>query len=362
LYGKTYVMPASAAKPGDPRFGPKPQVSLCSAYADILAETVRPVPCDDPNAFLETIKDERVRRQYDADTAYMRGDFERTLHCYRETEGDEAARLRAASIAIAAAISLGDYHFFQLIENYLKSIAQAGICPEITAVAETSLATAYVSALAPNMVADWLKDGNLRVLSHPMLRLDAAYKRARYFQGLRDYASMLAVAQTALAFGAVEDEISMTDIYLRIVCAIACYETGRQNDAKNYIHHLLDKCLPHGIVTPFAENALMLGGFVEELLKGEFPAYYDAVMEQSKRTVTHWVSFHNSFTKDNITQILSIREAHIAKLAARGASDAQIGQQFHLAPGTVKNHVDTICQKLFVSGNGRRKKLAKFFL
>ena len=360
LYGKTYVLPADSTRPGDPRFAPEPEHPLPSDFAAILAATTKPAPRDNPDAFIANIKDERARRQYEADMAYIRGGFERTLHCFRQTEGDDAARLRAASTAIAAAISLGDYHFFQLIESYLKSLVQKNISGEITALAELALACAYTSAFAPNMVAGWLKDGDFSVLSHPRLRLDAAYKRAKYFQCLKDYASMLAVAQTALAFGAADDEMNGSDIYLRVSCAVASYETGRVNDAKRHLFDAMKICLPHGAITPFAENVYQLGGLVDQLLKREFPAHYDAVMEQMKRTVPNWFSFHNRFTSENILGILDSRDYQIAARYARGDSYRKIAEQFNISISTVGNTMQKVYEQLLMSGSNRRQQLAKF--
>lgn len=63
--------------------------------------------------------------------------------------------------------------------------------------------------------------------------------------------------------------------------------------------------LPHGFITPFAELVSDFGGLMEQCLEEAFPACFDAVIEQWKRTVKNWVTFHNHFTKDNITLILS---------------------------------------------------------
>ncbi|MQA81277.1 MAG: response regulator [Streptosporangiales bacterium] len=46
---------------------------------------------------------------------------------------------------------------------------------------------------------------------------------------------------------------------------------------------------------------------------------------------------------------LTPREAHIARLVARGMTNGEIGEEMHLAAGTVKNHVARIIGKLGVA-------------
>jgi len=222
--GRDYLIPADAQKPGDPRLVKHdPQDSLSSELAYIMEATTLPMPFDNPDAILDTVKEERPRLSYEGELAYLRGDFERTKDCYRRTEGDEASRFRACSIAIAAALSTGDYPLYLEIETFLKNIIEADINVYITTGAEFTLNTAYVGAIAPNMVAGWLKDGDFSKL-HPKVRLDAAEKRAKYFQCVRNYDAMLTVSQTALAFS----NSIFFDIYLHTLCALfgSCHLPG----------------------------------------------------------------------------------------------------------------------------------------
>ena len=104
------MIPGDAEKPADPRREKKPPgQSLSSELARIIEATTMPMPAYDPDAILKTVKEEKLRLQYEAELAYLRGDFARAMRCYDKTEGAEAARLRASLAAVVAAISLGDY-------------------------------------------------------------------------------------------------------------------------------------------------------------------------------------------------------------------------------------------------------------
>lgn len=356
-HGKAWMIPADAEKPVDPRRERKlPKLSLSFDLAHVIASTAVPMPCDNPDAILDTIKEDRLSLQYEGELAYLRGDFIRTMRCFQRTKGDDAARLRASPVAIAAAISLGDYGAYTEINAYLKGIIEAHGGSDASALAELGLATVAVSVIAPNMAPGWLKEGNFRNLA-PQARPNALYLRAKYFLCISQYETALAVAQTALTLSVPEQGIMITDINLRVTCAAACHYLERGDEAKRWLLDAMRMSLPHGFITSFAEVVTTLGGLVERCLKQEFPAYYDAVIGQWERTWRNWVTFHNQFTKDNITLMLSLREYHIALLVARRVPYAKIAKQHGISVGRLKNIMLEIYEKLFISG---RNELVKY--
>jgi len=361
-YGRLWMAPADAHKPGDPRKkNTLSQKPLLADLTRIIAATTLPMPRANPDAILETITEERLRLQYRGELAYLRGDFTATKHCFHQTEGDSAARLRASSVAIAAAISLGDYPFYQEVETFLTEFVSTKESDEITAIAELNLSTAYVSAGALNMVPAWLKDGDFSALI-TQARPDAAYKRAKYFQFLGQPESMLAISQTALELCKTKSEISFHCIYFRVLCAIACCTLRRFEEANCWLREALNIALPLGFITPFAESATAFGGLLESCLKQEYPQYYEIVTKQWECTFTNWLTFHNRFTKDNITLILSLRDYQIAQLAARGVPYKKIADQFQMSVGTLKNKMQVIYEMLFIYEKHRRKELIKYIL
>lgn len=359
-YGRSWMIPADEEKPADPRMEKKPpQQPLLSDLAQIIEATSVPMPSHNPDAILKIVKDERSRLQYEGELAYLRGDFACTMHCYQKTEGDDAARLRASLMGVAAAISLGDYPAYLKIESFLKDCLDAGRSRDVSAIAELGLASVAVSVAAPNMAPGWLKDGDFNAFPPQAKRPYMLYLRAKYFICIGQYEAALAVAQTALAFNAAEQGITFSEIYLLVVCALACHCLQHEDDAGRWLLQAMRIALPHGFITPFAETASDFGGLVEQSLEQEFPEYYDAVIEQWQRTVKNWVTFHNRFTKDNITLILSLREYHLAMLVARRVPYAKIAKQYSISVGRLKNIMLEIYEKLFVSS---RDELAQYVL
>lgn len=176
-FGRAWMLPEDTAKPPDLRHEKKqPAKTLASDLAHVIAATAVSMPSSNPDSILDTVTDRRLQLQYEGELAYLRGDFQQVMRCFSETEGDDAARLRACPCAIAATVSLGDYRTYAQIDAYLKEKAGAG--GGVSAFAELALATAAVSVIAPNMTPEWLKTGDFSALA-PEARQNALHLRAK---------------------------------------------------------------------------------------------------------------------------------------------------------------------------------------
>jgi DNA-binding CsgD family transcriptional regulator len=279
---------------------------------------------------------------------YSRGNYEHVKQVFQNSGEDDALKFCISVIAIAAAISTGDYPMYLKIEAFLKDIIAADIDPVITACAELALANGYLGAGAPNMVPGWLKDGDFSTLP-PQARMNATLMRAWYFKWQGKYDAMLAVAQTALVFCSYQAVFTHEDIYLQLMCAHAHYALDQEEDAKTILRTAMSKNLPLNIITPFVESLYFMGGFIERILEQEYPQYYDTIIEQWNRIYANWLAFHNRFTKDNITTILTLREYHIAMLASQRVPRAKIARQFNISLGRLNNVMAVIYGKLHIS-------------
>ena len=360
-YQRLWLIPSDADKPGDPRLEKKqpPENSLQSDFAYVVSAVNIFSPRNNPDSVLNTISDKRLRIMSEASFAYMRGNFEQVVECYKQIEGDDAIRLYYSGLAIVTAMSTGDYTFYTETETFLKNIIGANISDEITAYAESSLSLAYLGAIAPNMVHDWLKKGDFSALP-PNVMPDTAFKRAKYLQCIGKYEELIIIAQTSLAFFDSPQELSIPGIYLRLLCAFAYFATDRIEEAKSWLLDVMDITLPHGLITPFVEVITQFGSLLEQCIVQKYPEYYDAIVCQAKRTLGNWVSFHNRFTKDNVFSMLSLRDTQIALLVGRGVPYKKIAEQFHISVGTLNNQVQVIYDTLLITKKPRRQELAKY--
>ena len=355
-YGRSWMVSTEAKRPMDKRKANKSSRLTTDDLLHVFASTSAPMPAHDPDAILDTMPEDRLRLVYEGELAYLRGNFQRTMDCFYGTQEDDSARLRVCPMAIVAAISEGDRRTYAEIDAYLKACVKSDKDAEVTAAAELTLATVAVSAIAPSMAPEWLKSGDLSALPSRM-RPNALYLRAKYLNCTGRFEAMLAVAETALCLCSSSQGIAFHDIYMRLMCAVACRYLGRDDESLRWLLEAMSMALPHGFITPFAELMTALGGTVELCLKQEFPACYDAVIGQWKRTWKNWIAFHNEFTQGNMTLMLSLREYHIASLVARHVPYAKIAKRYCISVGRVKNIMLEIYSKLQVSG---RDELAKY--
>jgi len=359
-FGSLWMIPADAEKPPDSR--QKESVSLHSLASELyrfIEATTIPMPANDPDEIKAIVKDKKACRQYEAELAYLRGDFKKTLQCYFLTEGHDVAGLRASLVAIAAAISLGDYSAYLQIEAFLRNYKYGKCSRECASIAELAMASVAVNVAAPNMVPDWLKAGDFSGCTPQTDRVYLNYLRSKYLLNTGEYEIALAVAQTALAFCINEGEITLAEIYLHKIHALSLHRLGRNNEAKVQLLALMNKALPYGLITPFAESMSEFGGIAEKCLNEEYPECSRAIIDQWERTVKNWISFHNQFAKDNITMILSLREIQLAQLVAHHVPYAEIAEEFNISVGRLKNIMLEIYEKLFISG---RHELAQYVL
>jgi len=308
-----------------------------------------------------TASDVPLDSQRAAIVAYLRGDFERVKDVYLSTLDDSAKRLCLSSISIAAAISLGDYQFYKAIENDLRTIIDSTVDNSLVSLCELVISTATVSALAPRMVPNWLIDGQFSLLPEAA-RVDALYHRAKYFQMAKDFKAVKLLAETGLGIYHADDSVTFHAIYFRILCAIAAVKQNSTEEAHRWLSAALDLAVPYGFITPFAESVTAFGALLEPLVTDKCPAWLPQLQRQWENTFKNWIDFHNRFTSANLPKMLTAQQYEIAYLVAHGISYPEIGRRMHLAPGTVKNKFDQVCQQLQIFGRDRREVLSQYLL
>ena len=356
--GHLWLIPNDAVKPGDRRGAVKPTAYDLFEDLNSLIEVVeRPWPQNDPDAILPMVIEDRLRLQLEGRLAYLRGDCARVVRCFRQLEGDTAAKLYASSLTIAAAIGIGDYPLYLEIETFLHHIIKEyGEKTPISAFAELCLATASTGTITPAMVPEWLKEGDFSRLP-AKVRPDAVYKHAKYLQSIGSFESMLVTAKIAISLCCSENTMSFHDIYFRVICAAACTGLRRMDEVTFWLKDAISLALPHGFIMPIAESAIAFHGLLEQLLEREYSTRKNIFFKLWENAFANWVSFHNHFTKDNITCILSMREQEIAIMVTYRIPRMQIAEQLHISEGRLNNIIGEIYEKLHISS---RDELTKY--
>lgn len=137
-------------------------------------------------------------------------------------------------------------------------------------------------------------------------------------------------------------------IYINIMLAAANHRVYRHEDALTCLRRALDEALPDRLYMPFAEY----GDFIEPLLHElsvdsayregicKILGLYDVFRSGKERILAEFSSGK---------QLLSGRELEIARLAAEGLTNREIGEQLYISENTVKSALKSVYAKLMVN-------------
>ncbi len=134
----------------------------------------------------------------------------------------------------------------------------------------------------------------------------------------------------------VANKIIMAEIYLRLMCAIAYNQTGDTVRSGEHLDKAISLCLADGFYGPLAERRRQLGTLLDDRLSMIDPHALKKVKELHKQLVSGWTVIHNAVTQRTVSSTLTVREREVARLAAFGLTDRQIGKQLNISESSVK--------------------------
>ncbi len=347
--GRSWLIPADSKKPSDPRLA-RPEVDL--AFFPSF-----PLPRARADAALET-EDGLKRQILAADLAYRRGNCEPAKLCYREMEKGDPNELACALLATAAAIASRDYELYHEIIDVQQALIDDARSETERKMFSLPQVMAAVSMVTPSLTPDWVKDCDFEDLPEAV-RPYAMYLHIMHLRNIRDFPGIYACAKTMIALSPVERHFGWLDVYLRVLAAAACCLQDDVIKGRKWLYEAMDLGLPHGFIAPFADHLAEFGGLMEECLEQRYPQYLRSVLGLWRESYTNWIDFHNHFTMDNLTVILTPQEQHVARLIVQGSTYAETARRMNLSRGRVKNIVSTIYQKLCIEG---RRDLKAFII
>lgn len=141
------------------------------------------------------------------------------------------------------------------------------------------------------------------------------------------------------------DEAVITEIYLRMICAVAYHYSKNDQQALRHIDKAIALALPDKLYGILAEYCRTLGGLIEMRLKAIDETAWNAVNELSKIYVENWSKLGSRITGRQIIENLSKQNREIARLAAFKLSDAEIAARMNMSIPGVKQAIRTIKQR-----------------
>lgn len=365
-FQRSWLIPSDAGKPGRQTKNPKEKdssgqgggqiqslpcmmiASIAPLSQELSAETIHQLT----NQADDRLK-QVIRHQYQEELAYLKGELGEIRAYVDSVLPESPVFYNAIFLGMVVSVSIGDYIRYEALGRRLKQQTKGETC-----IYEDMIHAAMAaSMLVPQMVPDWVKEGDFSALPMTMVPY-ALYLQIKYYQCVGKPERMLAVAQTMLSL--YNDQKKTTqELYLFLMCASALVCMRRQKEAERYLRQAIELALPLELITPLAENLMNMAGLMEEILKADYPQLYGKVLKQWNIIWKNWAGFHNYFARANVTTILTLREQRIAVLLANGMSYADIAAREGVSRGRIKNIIQNIYGKLMISG---RKELEQYIV
>ncbi len=155
----------------------------------------------------------------------------------------------------------------------------------------------------------------------------------------------------------VVDKVLLAEIYLRLLCGIACHQGGDDETAIIHIDKAVKDCLADGLYGPLVEHRRQLGTFLDDRIALIDANALKKVKELHKQLHTGWTKLHNAVLKKTVAANLSPREREVARFVAYGFSDQKIANRLFISEASVKALVRSAKNK---TGVEKRKQLIDF--
>ncbi len=155
----------------------------------------------------------------------------------------------------------------------------------------------------------------------------------------------------------VAEKLVIPEIYLRLLVAVAYHQIGDDASATGHIDKAVALALPDGLLGILAEHRRQFDYLLDERMELADPSACKKYKALHKGLLEGWTSLHNSLLSKSVSNALTIRQREIARLAAFGYSNAEIGARLHITETAAKKAVYDAMNK---TGVDKREELGAF--
>lgn len=368
--GTNWLIPADALRPMDGRKKaardeadkdiPMPRKCPFLYMTDLYPEAGTADRC-----ILSLSSNPEAQALFAAEIAYSRGEIDKVYRYakyFLEKHSSFYAVLAGGMLLAQCALWAGDINMWQLARKHIcEAHAKSNTDRDIIAL---SLGVTDSAIRSIQDFPKWFKSGWFEKLP-----VDAHYAAKIYYvkhlivsaqqlasgevkypdmRGLSLMRSIPYVVEPMIA-DAVADKVILVEIYLRLLCAVACHQVGNTDRAIFHLDKAIADCLEDGLYGPLVEHRRQLGSILDDRLSAADPQAFKKVKELYKRMLTGWTTIHNAVLERTVSTALTNREREIARLAVFGLNDKQIANRFNITETAVKNIIDSAKEKTGVA-------------
>lgn len=355
--GKHWLIPANAEKPVDYRRRnskmPKQEFfTLPFKCPYIIMSTIYSVP-GSADAVKDSLSyDKQAQLLFSSCIAYLRGNIDLAYKFACEIEcGYKSNDLTIAveSLKCLCALYFGDVNLWQTSKKTVSEINCK--TDEDRDFRDFQMGNIDMFLYDKSSVPQWLSDGEFSKLPIDCYAM-ARHSYLKYHMLDKGFEQVYLACAPLIAQSHAEGAL-VSEIYCRLALATALYELGDCNKAENQLDVAISLCLPDRIFAPLAESRNDLGRLLDKRLYCVSAVALNEVRSLSERVMSGWAELNK--TTRGITYNLSLTPSqhYIAKLAAKGMSNAEISEQMGISINTVKRHLSEAMGKCGVTDRNR---------
>ncbi len=379
--GRDWMIPADAQKPIDGRSKAgkaakeNPVVSQPlirkAPFLDMTDLYTKPGTADE---VIESLADHpEAQALFAAEIAYSRGEIDKVYEYARyflDTNSGFYAVNAGGMLLALAAMWKGDISLYREAKVHIvEAPAKTDTDRDIMAL---SLACVDSAVRDVSNYPEWFRRGQFEYL-HPDSHAAA---KVFYIKYLLVFAQEIAKGEfklpdiTGMGFvktipyiaepliaRVVAEKLVIPEIYLRLLVAVAYHQIGDNTSAIKHIDKAVALALPDGLLGILAEHRRQFDYLLDERLELADPSACRKYKELHKGLLEGWTNLHNSLLSKSVSNALTIRQREIARLAAFGYSNSEIGVRLHISETAAKKSVYEAMNK---TGVDKREELGAF--
>lgn len=377
-FGLNWMIPADIKRPADGRCKAAKEVQAAdkplirkAPFLDMTDLYSKPGTADEVAASLAAHPEAQVLFQ--AEIAYSRGRIDEAYRCAKGLLNKRSgmyAVISSGMLLALVAMWRGDMNLWRESKLHIcETPAKNDIDRDITAL---SLACVNSAIRDLDDYPEWFRRGcfeNLPVDSHPAARvfyikylLVFAQEMAKGEFSLPDVTgqglmkSIPYITEPLISQAVVEKTI-IPEIYLRLLCAIAYHQIGDEERATAHIDKAIALVLPDDLLGILVEHRRQFDYLLDDRLRIADESAFKRYKQLHKELLEGWTKMHNAVLDRRVSINLTIRERQVARLAAYGLSNAQIGKRLMISESAAKKAVYDAMNK---TGVNKREELGAF--
>ena len=370
-FGKSWMIPSTAVLPNARRKQEEPRLPMPrkSPFLDMTNLYNKPGEADECAEML--INQPEAHALFNAQIAYRRGEIEKVYEQARyflNSHSGFYAILGGGMLLAQCAIWRGDIYLWKEAKKHIFEAP----CKDAHDRELVSLALAIIdSSIYDNKdYPEWFKIGNFEALpgdAHPAAKVfyvkylyvaaHAIATKQFKLEGVEGLALMRMLPNTIepMISQAVLDKTVVPEMFLRMSCAVAYYNSGQKEKAIAHIDKAIALALPDQLYGFLTEYVRHFGDLLEQRIELQDKNAVVAVKSLYHIYSVGWVRLSSQVKEKYIAIQLGAKERELAKLSAFGFTAKEIAGMLHLSESTVNHDITRIINK---AGLLSKKELA----